>query len=73
MTPKEKALQLFNNYFEYVEAFTPNQQNDNAKKCALITVDEIIETLKSKQGGKIHNEKGFVDYWQEVKQEISLL
>jgi len=68
-TPKEKAKEL-------VEKFKPHshfwvhdfgrqkdydiEQLENAKQCALIAVDELIEETGAK-------------YWYDVKQEIELL
>jgi hypothetical protein len=63
MTAKEKAKELFNNYFYYVEAITSNQQIENAKKCALIAVDEILRIYK--ENWNIENY-----YWRDVKKEI---
>ena len=58
MTPKEKAEELFDNFFNLY----PNQDAYFiAKQCALIAVDEIIKVLPHP------------DYWQEVKQEIEKL
>lgn len=62
MKPKEKAKDLFNKYFEHVEAFSYDQQNNNAKKCALICVDEILT----------YDEFAF-KYWNEVKTELEKL
>jgi hypothetical protein len=63
MTPKEKAKELFDKYFEFVEAYSVQGQNENAKQCALIAVDEIIDLVK-------HIDVDSEDYWNEVKQEI---
>lgn len=74
MTPKAKAENL-------IEKFIPNTRiwNDekkvwedcieSAKRCALITVDEIIITYtnKDKTYWLLTEEVG---YWQEVKQEL---
>jgi hypothetical protein len=61
MTPKEKAEAL-------VDKMLNNQSFSediyDAKQCALIAVDEIIEQCKDANFG------GFGLYWQEVKQEI---
>jgi hypothetical protein len=35
---------------------------DNAKKCALIAIDEIL--------GMVDEESLYFDYWSEVKEEI---
>ena len=76
MTPKEKAKELFRKFV------APTQQWDdvdgyitdeyNAKQCALITVDEIIN---SNPHSNPINTKGFstMAYWMEVKQEIEKL
>ena len=56
MTPKEKAMEIAMKFDKY-------GQTDNAVKCALICVDEILEEcLDIKES-----------YWQEVKQEINKL
>ena len=66
MSPKEKAKEL-------VDKFSPLAKNwdcyndepleeNNAKQCALIAVDEIIQNFFSN-----------FDYWQQVKQEIEKL
>ena len=57
MTSKEKALELFDKYFEVTNNYY------EAKQCALIAVDEILyncyEVMKP--------------FWEEVKKEIELL
>ncbi len=78
MEAKEKAKELVESFLylrlpnELVK-FPEGLRISQAKQCALICVDEIIEVLNVKQGGKIHNQMGFIDYWQEVKQEIEKL
>ena len=65
MSPKEKAKELFDKYFELVEAQTSEQQEDNARKAALIVCDELINT------GAIGSL--LEDYYLQVKQEINNL
>jgi hypothetical protein len=63
MTAKEKALDLFMDIkFEipYIHDPTEPQDDDIAKKCALILIDELIKETGSK-------------YWYNVKQEIENL
>ena len=65
MTPKDKALELVQKYFK------ANHQPygfKDAKQCALIAVDEILDMVK-------HTPIEFIetDYWQEVKQDIEKL
>jgi len=69
MTPKEKAEELVNRFIyrrtDYVEI-------DDAKQCALIAVDEMIDNCDN----SIVNEfirRGVISYWNEVKQEIEKL
>jgi hypothetical protein len=81
MTPKEKAQELFNNFLPYVEAMSSRQQEDNAKECALIAVDEMICEYQLMSDTEsvlvINNEVVFVVnqliYWREVKTEIKKL
>ena len=61
MTPKEKAKQL-------VEQFSWIDCSSDAKQCALICVDEIIESVRHIVGEKLR-----VEYYLEVKQEIKKL
>ena len=69
MTPKEKAVELFD--FMYAGGDCPKSW---AKANAIKVVDEV---LKSKQTAYPYQvvEIGqvFIDYWQEVKQEIEAL
>lgn len=59
MTPKEKAKELILKF-----AFKGAQHEGEAKKFALIAVDEIIKALDSDR---------IIYVWQEVKQEIEKL
>jgi hypothetical protein len=74
MTPKEKADELFDKYYSvkwHNGKKVCSMSKQAAKDCALIAVDEIINThlLSEKDIFGIHP----VDYWQEVKQEIEKL
>ena len=73
MTPKEKAIELYNKMYDY------SLFEEEAKRCALIAVDEIIEATNMYQYG-INNALEHIPakivkhpYWQEVKQEIEKL
>jgi hypothetical protein len=84
MTPKEKAVELYNKYEQLGKDFTRGvSMAEFAKQCALIVVDEILNS-----NPHIYIEKGGSDcrgdwsykeaqsnqlYWQEVKQEIEKL
>jgi hypothetical protein len=72
MTPKEKAQELFDKYWILIAYKIEGSVGRLLiKQCALIAVDEIINThlLSEKDIFGIHP----VDYWQEVKKEIELL
>ena len=56
MTPKQTAEELLDKYFDLVR--TTNQQ----KKCALITINEVINHLNT-------DDISICQYWSEVKQE----
>ena len=69
MTPKDKALELYNKYEQLGRDFTRGvSMKEFAKECALISVDEILDMVK-------HTPIEFIetDYWQEVKQDIEKL
>jgi hypothetical protein len=84
MTPKEKAEELFNKYYQYdITIIGIESQFEergiclyDAKQLALITVDEIIQqwevidTYIADFGGKLNQS---LKYWQQVKQEIQAL
>ena len=68
LTTKEKSEELFNKYFIYLRANLLNDEEaiEDAKVCALIAVDEILNT---KVGDTVKGD----DYWQEVKKLIDKL
>jgi hypothetical protein len=71
-SPKEKAKELlikFRNEFDWVEKDYNIDLYRDTKQCALIAVDEIINSRKKHLVQSIK----FYEYWQEVKQEIKLL
>jgi len=75
MTPKEKAEELFEKYYNRIEHTLSEEYSPHekfvVKECALIAVDDIlndnwyIATYKD-----LINRKA---YWEEVKQEIEKL
>ena len=75
MTPKEKAQELINSFSPHAKNWDcfydiPLDEN-HAKKCALITVQEIISEM-SDYYDEYDCTKTLkkIEYWQEVKQEI---
>ena len=78
MSPKSKAIELYNNFYNtssHPHHIESRQQF--AKQCALIAVDEIIKSSPARS--PINDSSDFmphfkaVKYWQEVKQEIEKL
>jgi hypothetical protein len=68
MTPKEKAKELFEKFQKPVDlAHKYPMCFDTAKQCALITVDEILNS------SDWHNMQADFIYYQQVKQEIQEL
>jgi hypothetical protein len=70
MTPKEKAKELVLKFEAYTDSA---DERGFAKECALFTVDEILEITASRyynlQTSELIEVK-YMEYWQEVKQEI---
>lgn len=77
MTPKEKAEDLVAKFFQFKPRLKFDIDNENqyyeAKKCALIAVDEILNNADVIWGWDAPPKVGFIKYWQEVKQEIEKL
>ena len=72
MTPKEKAIELYNKMYE--TGFKPKSvliRIEQAKECALIAVDEILSELTEIPYGLEYLNR--LNYWLEVKQEIEKL
>lgn len=71
MTPKEKAFELVYKYykitkeFEFIKGEGLVPYYGSAKECALIAVDEILNTLLYGYN--------LIEYWKEVKKEIEKL
>jgi hypothetical protein len=85
MSEKEKAQELVEKFKDYVHGYVgssmltnteyPDQILSQAKKVATIVVDEILSEIRNcqkfdwvieRQGGK-----EYIDYWQNVKYEVS--
>lgn len=83
MTPKEKAIELWEKYFRLNYDWDGVTKDQWAKEGALIAVDEIInsrnddrgfdDTLSSVSNGYYTAHPMYFTYWQEVKQEIEKL
>ena len=68
MTPKEKAKELFDKYKLSFAGEISNEEDweSLAKQCALIAVDEVINSMTV--ATSVH-----LPYWKQVKQEIEKL
>jgi LPS O-antigen subunit length determinant protein (WzzB/FepE family) len=58
---KQKANELVDRYIQYVEAYSSQGQLENAKICALIAVNEILEL------------DSIPMFWVDVKREIQAI
>lgn len=71
MTPKEKALELVNSFYQPLGYLKCGVNNtimwEHAKQCALIAVNEIRNTKGT------HANYTEYYYWKEVKREIENL
>ena len=65
MTPKEKAFELIDKYSLLVPIEFGGMDKNLAKQCALIAVDEILNSRKEQLVQSIK----FYEYWTEVKRE----
>ena len=84
MTPKEKALELFEKMFNKIQPDELGLDYKSAKECASIAVDEMMQTAKDvfehcwnqiswKAQYDIVDMNKYLSYLQEVKQEIEKL
>tara|TARA_R110002167_G_scaffold223914_2_gene429287 strand:+ start:195 stop:422 length:228 start_codon:yes stop_codon:yes gene_type:complete len=75
MTAKEKAKELESWYwhklYQIQSGITPTELAEQAKDCALICVDEVLELqLELAHDDNVNN---IADFYKEVKQEINKL
>jgi hypothetical protein len=77
MTPKEKAKYIVDRMYytisnngSYMGENSIPHKWEEAKKCALIAVDEIVIAIDWHEFETPNKE---IEYWQEVKQEIEKL
>jgi hypothetical protein len=77
MTPKEKAEELIDKFRNEITSFLgDNMKKINAKKCAFVAVDEILQIFNNewtKLDFWTEEINGTINFWQEVKQEIQNL
>ena len=68
MKAKQKAEELVSKYYTLID-FSEVYQGSikSAKQCALISVNEIMESFNSLE----YYPEDLRDYWREVKQEIN--
>ena len=72
MKAKEKARELVDKFYPRATSYSLDgkNQNENTKQCALIAVEEILDSYTNeKSNGFIISDK-IILYWEEVKQEI---
>tara|TARA_R110000868_G_scaffold75792_1_gene218434 strand:+ start:504 stop:710 length:207 start_codon:yes stop_codon:yes gene_type:complete len=68
MTPKEKAQELVDKFRNEILSFLGDRTKDqNAKRCALVAVDEILNI------NSVDKDFSLSHYWLDVKDEIQNL
>jgi hypothetical protein len=73
LTPKEKAEELVNKYFQEIQFMEYHNHLNASKQFALISVNEILwEIIKYADNSREYVVENSI-FWQEVKQEIELL
>ena len=71
MTPKEKAKELFNKYWDLLALHNVLHRKLFTKECALIAVDEILQMVDETMQGWL--DADIIAYWKQVKEEIEKL
>jgi hypothetical protein len=80
MTPKEKAIELYNKFYPNMShPFNVQVRREDAKQCALICVEEILKVAPLDKYENLQSELTpediglhlFEEYWQSVKEEIN--
>ena len=66
MTPREKAIDLVE---QFASVLMHDEVYEDSIKCALISVDELIEALHEHHW----QNRLIIDYWEEVKHELEKL
>jgi hypothetical protein len=67
MTPKEKAFELYNKFYMAIPSDEMGLSDEASRQCALIAVDEILNTIMS-----VYQPETKL-FWLEVKKEIEAL
>ena len=76
LTPKEKAKELFSKYQNiYLTEDSMGIDDEIAKQCALIAVDEIINSrpsapILSDAGSFVNDIEESTEWWKKVKEEL---
>lgn len=72
MTPKEKASQLINKFYYSIVGVPADINVENAKRCAIEAVDEILSLdINAKTEIEFNVERKIEEYWQQVKDELN--
>jgi len=72
MTPKQKADKLVNEFYRIIPLDKMTIDFNLAKKCALISVDELLEATK-RYDYTLGPNPSYNDYWLKVKYQIENL
>jgi len=72
MTPKEKANELVDKFYPRATSYSLDRKNqqENAKQCAFIAVDEIMSLMIKFHNRHIEDNSNEIYFWELVKEEI---
>jgi hypothetical protein len=73
MTPQEKAKELFKKYYRDSDLLVEDLSYIQAKECALIAVEEIINANGLHPNDTDYDYNKAEVYWEQVKTEIENL
>ena len=68
MEAKDKAIELFEKMYNKIQPDELGKDQESAKQCALIAVDEILDIDCHDMSEENFN--NHIKYWDKVKQEI---
>jgi len=74
MTPKEEAKRLVEIFSPLLPFYNENDNKNKAKRCALVSVDEIVKQLELFYPKyESWDLQAKLNYWRQVKEEIQKL
>lgn len=70
MTPKEKAIEIYEKYYYSISDIPEYNLNERAIDCSLICVDVMINEVTDVYCEGESDIPDMINYWKEVRQEL---